>query len=298
MLRALSLSSRLRPSLPKLAPSAPRLLSTTARPLAQCAAPRLLTPAVRPLSLCAAAAAPAARPAASLCARRILGGAAPRRALSTSSIPPNWPKATMVAQAVSWMSHNRTMVAVMCGASIVVYGLYRFSVRTMKFFFHVSDKEIFTIGFATGLVAAAGIAAAVLLVNRFITFQPDHLYRAALQELRKNSAVEEALGGFWRPTNFRGYAAESLEEAVRGSERRARSTYLEAPSRRMQMVFGVQGAKHDGVVSLEAHKRGTKIWFDMLSLDVRGSKQHMFLKGDKDRPLFPEIAEVLGGLRK
>ena len=59
------------------------------------------------------------------------------------------------------------------------------------------------------------------------------------------------------------------------------------------MVFGVQGAKHDGVVSLEAHKRGTKIWFDMLSLDVRGSKQHMFLKGDKDRPLFPEIAEVL-----
>ena len=146
----------------------------------------------------------------------------------------------MVAQAVSWMSHNRTMVAVMCGASIVVYGLYRFSVRTMKFFFHVSDKEIFTIGFVTGLVAAAGIAAAVLFVNRFITFQPDHLYRAALQELRKNSAVEEALGGFWRPTNFRGYAAESLEEAVRGSERRARSTYLEAPSRRMQMVFGVQ----------------------------------------------------------
>ena len=66
----------------------------------------------------------------------------------------------------------------------------------------------------------------------------------------------------------------------------------------MQLVFGVQGAKHDGVVSLEAHKRGTKIWFDMLSLDVRGSKQHMFLKGDKDRPLFPEIAEVLGGLRK
>ena len=72
----------------------------------------------------------------------------------------------------------------------------------------------------------------------------------------------------------------------------------EAPARRMQLVFGVQGAKHDGVVSLEAHKRGTKIWFDMLSLDVRGSKQHMFLKGDKDRPLFPEIAEVLGGLRK
>ena len=99
-------------------------------------------------------------------------------------------------------------------------------------------------------------------------------------------------------TSFRGYSSESLEEAIKGSERRARSTFLEAPSRRMQMVFGVQGAKHDGVVSLEAHKRGTKIWFDMLSLDVRGSKQHMFLKGDKDRPLFPEIAEVLGGLRK
>ena len=43
-----------------------------------------------------------------------------------------------------------------------MYGLYRFSVRTMKFFFHVSDKEIFTMGFATGLVAAIGLAGVAL----------------------------------------------------------------------------------------------------------------------------------------
>jgi len=41
------------------------------------------------------------------------------------------------------------------------------------------------------------------------------------------SKVKKALGEFWRPGKFRGYALESLEDAAMGSERRARSSYFQ-----------------------------------------------------------------------
>ena len=68
------------------------------------------------------------------------------------------------------------------------------------------------------------------------------MYRVALRELRKSESVEKALGGVWRPANFRGYSVESLKDAVHGSDRRARKTFFEAPSRRIQMIFMLKGA--------------------------------------------------------
>jgi len=59
-----------------------------------------------------------------------------------------------------WAQANTTVVAVICGASLVMYGFYRFSVRTMKFFFNVSDKQIFTIGFVGGMLASLFIVGA------------------------------------------------------------------------------------------------------------------------------------------
>ena len=56
-------------------------------------------------------------------------------------------------QALTWAQQNTTVVAVIFGATLVMYGFYRFSVRVMKFFFNVSDKEIFTGGFVLGMVA-------------------------------------------------------------------------------------------------------------------------------------------------
>ena len=41
-----------------------------------------------------------------------------------------------------------------------MYGFYRGSVRIMRFFFNVSDKQIFNIGFVGGMVAAAFIVGA------------------------------------------------------------------------------------------------------------------------------------------
>ena len=67
-----------------------------------------------------------------------------------------------------------------------------------------------------------------------------------------------------------------MEEALKGSERRVRSSYLEAPARRVQMIFQLKGAKTDGMVSLEAYKRSgaphqsrrgvhLDLWFTLLA---------------------------------
>ena len=91
------------------------------------------------------------------------------------------------------------------------------------------------------------IVGGIVYANRFLSFHSSDVYRAALRELRKHEEVEKAMGGVWHPGNFRGYAMESLQEAVQGSERRARSSFFEAPSRRIQMIFMVKGIGRNGM---------------------------------------------------
>ena len=51
-------------------------------------------------------------------------------------------------------------VLVLGGASLVMYGFYRFSFHIMHFFLNVHPKDIFTMGFAGGMVAAVLILGA------------------------------------------------------------------------------------------------------------------------------------------
>ena len=205
--------------------------------------------------------------------------------------------AETLRRATKWVSRNSAVISVGVGAVLVMYGFYRVSIRLMKFFLNVSDKQIFHIGMVCGVITAVFIAASVVGAHRHLNISPDTVYRAAVSELRRHPAVEESLGGFWRPGKFRGYAIESLRDAVYGSERRVRSSYLEMPAQRMQMIFAVRGAARDGMVSLEAFKRGGEVRFEMLSLDVRGTQEHVFLVGEDDHPLFPDIHELLGNSR-
>jgi hypothetical protein len=224
---------------------------------------------------------------------RLAGGSARARLLCTpAGAPAAEGRVTMLQNALSWCIENRAVVGVIAGAVLVMYGFYRGSVRIMKFFFNVSDKQIFTIGCCCGALAAAGIIAAGFATHRHLSLHIDDVYHAAVRELRKHDKVEEKLGGFFAPTGFRGYVLESFEEAVKGSERRARSSYFEAPARRLQMIFQVKGATKDGMVSLEAYKRSGQYHFEMLSLDISDG-EHLFLEGSDDHPLFPELKKFM-----
>jgi len=197
---------------------------------------------------------------------------------------------------MNWAIENRTVVGVLVGAVLVMYGFYRGSIRLMKFFFNVSDKQIFEIGFLVGLLTAVVVIVSGVLTHRHLNLHIDEVFNAAVRHLRKHEQVDKALGGFWAPRGFKGYQLESWEEAVKGSERRVRSSYYEAPARRVQMVFQVKGAKKDGLVSFEAYKRSGDYHFDMLSLDIDDG-EHLFLEGSDDHPLFPEMTALLSKIK-
>jgi len=296
----------------RLLPAASRSLSTL-----PCTRQVLATPFTRPISATLSQGAPATKRAFSLC-HSALRPVVPRhviapvlrpplavrtsRLLCTSSGPSSGSSlsgtATLVQQAYMWARQNTTLIGVLFGSTLVMYGFYRFSMRVMKFFFNVSDKQIFEGGFFLGILSTLVIIGAGVYASRVLTFHVDDVYRAALRELRKHESVEKALGGVWHPGSFRGYAVESISEAMAGSERRARSSFFEAPSRRIQMIFTVKGMGKDGMVSLEAFKRSGAYQFEMLSVDIRGSDEHYFLLGDDDHALFPEVSELLESSRK
>jgi len=203
-----------------------------------------------------------------------------------------------VKAAWTWISNNRTAVAFVTMSLLVMYGFYRISIRLMKFFLNVPPNQIFMAGVLSGAVAAGVGFLLLIFGRRYMRTHPDGVYRAAVAELRKNPKVDEMLGGFWRPGRFQGHAIESFEEAVAGSDRRARTSYFQAPSPRVQMIFELKGATRDGLVSLESYKRGGSYTFEMLALDVMGEggkpNEHLLVAGVVDRPLFKDIARVLG----
>ena len=172
----------------------------------------------------------------------------------------------------NWLSAHRSLVAVVCGGLLVMYGFYRGSMRIMYFFFNVSDKQIFEMGVAAGVVTTAALALALRWAVRRFTVRTDMVYAAALKELRKHESVDKALGGIWRPGAFQGFAVESFEEALKGSTRRQRSSFFEPPSQRVQIIFPLKGLENDAMVSLEAYKRHGDIIFELLALDVYGSQ--------------------------
>lgn len=55
--------------------------------------------------------------------------------------------------------------------------------------------------------------------RRYLSVRVDDVFAAANHHMRSEPAratVESALGEFWQPGKFRGYAMESFEEAVKG----------------------------------------------------------------------------------
>eukprot|EP00967_Tisochrysis_lutea_P140472 scaffold256730_cov32-Tisochrysis_lutea.AAC.3 len=137
--------------------------------------------------------------------------------------------------------------------------------------------------------------------RRYFLVRIDDIFDAANKVMRTEparTAVKKALGEYWRPGKFRGYAMERLGDAALGSERRARSSYFEMPSQRVQMIFEVKGLDHNGIVSLEGYKRGGEYHFEMLSLDVPATGEHLLMAGTKDHVLFPEIVNILEGAKK
>ena len=115
----------------------------------------------------------------------------------------------MLKNALNWAGENRTVVGVLCGAVLVMYGFYRGSVRLMKFFFNVSDKQIFEMGFLVGLITAVVIIVSGVVTHRHLNLhiddvRPTHCLTARPRALPHRPSLTASLAspsaGFGRPT--------------------------------------------------------------------------------------------------
>ena len=107
------------------------------------------------------------RRVAPIATRRLLctpaGGAQERAAAGVS----------LLKQFASWANQNRSVVGVLVAACCVMYGFYRGSIRLMKFFFNVTDKQIFEIGFLVGLLTAVVVIVSGVLTHRHLNLHID-----------------------------------------------------------------------------------------------------------------------------
>lgn len=228
-----------------------------------------------------------------------LGLAARRRPLCTTPPPPSTFASSIGPNAralFNWLRHNKVLVGVGAGALLVMYGFYRASMRVMRFFINVPPHEIFSFGMFVGALTSVVALAGFNLGRRRVTTSVPGIINAAVVQMRAHPQVEEALGELWRPQRFRGYAFESMHAAAVGSDRRARSTFLEFPAPRVQVIFPVKGLEHTGLVSVEAYKRHGEYIFSMLELDVPATGTHVQIAGEQV-DLFPEVLSVLQGAK-
>ncbi|KAJ1620755.1 hypothetical protein T492DRAFT_847553 [Pavlovales sp. CCMP2436] len=157
-----------------------------------------------------------------------------------------------VLHAFAMANENRFVVLTIAGALVGMYGFYRVTVKAMpksspppppqSFLLNVSDATIFNIGFVAGLVTAAIVVVAAIATHRYTSLSIDGLKHVALLRAQQDGRVAQKLGGnyFEAHPMFRAYTFETLSDAIFGTERRVRSSYLELPARRARLMFQPQ----------------------------------------------------------
>lgn len=146
------------------------------------------------------------------------------------------------------------------GALIVLYGISSASVHIATVLLELDMKQVFYMGFLTGVGTALGLGLIGLRFYRNITIQPDTVYRHALYKLARNSVIRGELGTQIRSGSLKAYVIQpghiTMDKGIRWVEPR------------IQMLFQVVGDKNEGMATCEAVKHKGALAFSVLALDT------------------------------
>lgn len=182
-------------------------------------------------------------------------------------------------------NENRLVIITIGTATCAMYGFYRVLMSVTGFLLNVTDATVFNFGFGTGLLAAGAIGAAGVATHRYTALSVEGLRNAAFELMSNDPRVASKLGHKVREAQppFRATVFESMRDALLGSERRARSSYLEMPARRCQLMFQVTGNVHDAMVSVEGFKRNGKYTVEAMTIFVTDTGEVLRLMGPETR---------------
>lgn len=178
-------------------------------------------------------------------------------------------QSTAASGALSWIRRNVTLtnlktyypqIAAGAGALVVLYGISSAAVHVATVLLELDMKQVFYIGFLTGVGTSATIALVGIRAYRHITIQPDAVYRAALHKLMRNTVVRSELGQTLRSGHLKAY---TLHPGHLSMEKK-----LGWVDPRVQLLFQVVGDKGEGMVTAEAVKHNGTLGFTLLAVDT------------------------------
>jgi len=164
--------------------------------------------------------------------------------------------------------------------------------KTFHFLTTIPFVDPVATAFAGGLITAASCGGVLLLSSRLFLLGPETVFRAAMRRVKDDRKVIEVLGGPLRPAAFRAYSFDNANFTIDNFKfSQLREEPLAAfksfyKPRQFQVLFQVQGARGNAIVSAEAERKGSSLQFNSLAVDILSSGERILLEGTLDKNVY------------
>ena len=172
----------------------------------------------------------------------------------------------------SWKRNRYIIIGL--AVTVAIYYVWRTMFGVASMFIDLTESFA-ELGFLAISIAFAG--AAYLYVKERLTIKPSKLYRMAMTRLNTSPSVLDITGA---PLTGSHLQASVLS----GGGMRMKGMNLKLRSRRLHMIFPIEGPEARGIVSIEAKKKKGKHQFKLLAVDIvskEGQEQRIFLDGNE-----------------
>jgi len=199
-------------------------------------------------------------------------------------------------QITNWPHTKNTLTgyATLGAMGFGVYMVVKMGMGIVDYFASISAYNVASVGFWTGMTSAVGCGAVLSVGARAFTIRPEQVYKAGLKKVLKDPKMISLLGDGLKSGEFRAYTITpggftfEAEEGVEyyGWERWWRP-------RKVQMLFGLEGSKDKGMVSMEAQKLFSgRYQFNFVTVDVPASGAHTVLEGHEASKLYRGVVKL------
>lgn len=215
--------------------------------------------------------------------------------------------------------------AVTGGVGVAAYVVLKTGYSTASFFSSIDFFDIARVSFIAGMGSTAALGGVLVGASRAVRLRPEPAFQAVLRAVQRSPEVTRALGSRAEAGAYRAYsfvdqptplermldeADEEAEEQERAepdkvAEPKERAASLGRRAARgavnamsywrpanVQVMFAVEGDSCSGMVAAVVEKRGGRMVFRLLTVDVTETGERIVLEGDKNERLYAGMMKL------
>lgn len=171
------------------------------------------------------------------------------------------------------------------GVCVLVYYVVKTGFNIGDFMASTSFYDVGTISFSAGIITSGVVAVILSYASRLFVVRPELVYKQLLRRLKTDPMVTEHLGRSINAGKFRAYNLSQGGPRVLAEKGKTTGDYEGWErfwkTRKLEMIFQLEGSKDKGMVSFEAQKSlNGKLRFNSIVLDCVKSGERVVLEGD------------------